>query len=543
MKTRLLLAGLGLVVLSAVVPAASPRFYDDDPITRVADTQDASHVKPWEISLAYDSLLNLFGHPGDPATVRAADINTIDQLPDSSWFTNRLGLGGLTADDMRRGVDDDTGPAPGPWTVRTGKGNGVSPGFTITDVRGRRYFVKFDPPGWDELATGAEVAVTRYYHALGYFVPQTNIAYVRRTDLVLARGATTTGADGKGRPMRVSDIDANLSRAAREKDGRYRAIVSEALPGTPLGGFRYAGTRPDDPNDVIPHENRRALRALRVFGAWVDHVDAKAINSLDTLVERDGKSIVRHQLLDFGSTLGSAGVGPRDRRDGYEYLVDVSASLKALPAFGFAPRPWMLYRYPDYRLIGRFNATSFDPETWQPRVPNPAFLRARPDDLFWGARLLMRMSDDLIRAGVDAAHYTNERAAADLIKILIERRDKIGRAWLPAVNPVVDVALSGDGVLTFQNAAVQAGFAQAPPAYTVVWSAFDNATGETRRIGETTGGLRMQAPSGVPAAAGAYVQLEISAPQAPQKTWSVPVHAWFHRTGDGWKLVGFERLP
>ncbi len=68
---------------------------------------------------------------------------------------------------MLRGPNDDTGPAAGKLTVNR-KANGVSPGFTITDARNRRYFVKFDPPGFPELGTGAEAVVTRLFHALGY---------------------------------------------------------------------------------------------------------------------------------------------------------------------------------------------------------------------------------------------------------------------------------------------------------------------------------------------------------------------------------------
>ena len=543
MKSRLIVAALACAGYVAVAPAAAPRFFDDDPIARVPDSQDASRVPPWEISLSYDSLLNMFGHPGEPGTVRAQDVNSIDELPDSSWFTNRLGVQAMTADEMRRGVSSDTGPAPGKWTVRTGKGNGVSPGFTVTDTRGHRYFVKFDAPGWNELATGAEVAVTRFYHALGYYVPQTNIAYIRREDLVLGDGATTTGADGKKRPMKTGDIDSNLARAAREPDGRYRTIVSTALEGKPLGGFKYAGTRPDDPNDVVPRERMRVLRALRAFGAWVGHNDAKAINSLDTLIADRGRAAVRHNLLDFGSTLGSGGIGPKDPWEEHEYLVEVPPAMHALPLLGFVPRKWMLIRYPEFNRIGRFEADHFDPPEWRPRVPNAAFLRARPDDLFWGARLLSRVSNELVRAGIEAGRFTDEKAAQDLVQILIQRRDKILRAWLPAVNPVVDPRLSGDGELRFQNAAVEAKVADAPDAYQAVWSEFDNTTGQTRRIGETSGRDSIRAPSGLPERTGSYVQVDISAPRASQKAWATPVHAWFKRTGGGWKLVGFERMP
>src|SRR3982751_2594693 len=171
-RTLLTSAALALLVVS--LPAAARKFYDDDPVAREVDSQDASRVEPWDISLAYDSIVNLFSNTAVTHPPRAQDLNTIDEVPDSSWFVNRSIR---TAEEMMRGVNDDTGPAPGKWTVKSGKGNGVSPGFTIVDTRGHRYFVKFDPPGWPTLATGAEVVVTRLYHALGYYVPQTNIAF------------------------------------------------------------------------------------------------------------------------------------------------------------------------------------------------------------------------------------------------------------------------------------------------------------------------------------------------------------------------------
>ena len=80
-----------LVVAGAALSGSGPRFYDDDPLTTEPETQDASAVQPRDIDLVSDVLLNLFTRPGDPATdVRARDVNTIDEVPDSSWFTNRI---------------------------------------------------------------------------------------------------------------------------------------------------------------------------------------------------------------------------------------------------------------------------------------------------------------------------------------------------------------------------------------------------------------------------------------------------------------------
>lgn len=552
-----------LTALAAIVAASSllsadrartaPRFYDDDPLARVVDTQDASNAQPFEISLVYDALINLFGRPGLAEVGRAESVNTIDEVPDSSWFTNRAGSRPITIEEMMRGPNDDTGPARGKWTVSR-KSNGVTPGFTISDERGRRYFVKFDPPGEPELGTGAEAVVTRLFHALGYYVPQVNLGTLRREDLVLGKDATVRMPNGSRRRMRRGDIDEQLRRTERNRDGSYRVILSEAISGKLLEGFKYEGTRPDDPNDVVPHENRRELRGLRVFSAWLNHTDAKAINSMDALVDENGRSYVRHHLLDFNAALGSAGIGVRERRDGYEYLAETGPTKKALPAFGFYVRPWMTIDYPKFRGIGRFESKRFVPEKWRPRVPNPAYVRSRPDDTFWAARKLMALSDDLIRAAVKAGQYSDPRAERFLQDALIERRDKIGRAWLTAINPVVDPALAVDGTLTFHNPAVEYSFAAAPSGYHVVWYRFDNTSGESTRIGESdTAAASAPAPAGamirvkpdttLPGGRGVFVRADISASGAAHPSWAKPVRAYFRRTADTWKLVGFERMP
>lgn len=519
----------------------APRFRPDDPLTRFPDTQDASRVQPRELSLTYDAIINLFGRPGAREVGRAASINTIDEVPDSSWFVNRAGARRLTADEVTRGPNDDRGPAPGRWAVSR-KSSGVSPGFTIDDSRGRRYFLKFDPPGYPELGTATEVIVTRIFHALGYHVPQTSIGTLRPADLVIAADAEVRTIGGGRRRMRQRDIDEQLRRAHRNPDGTYRVVAGEGLPGRALEGFKYEGTRPDDPNDIIPHEDRRELRGLRVFSAWVNHTDAKAINSLDTLVTEGGRSYVRHHLIDFNAALGSAGVGPRERRDGYEYLAEVGPALTALPGFGFVVRPWMTIDYPEYRGIGRFESARFVPEDWRPRVPNPAYVRSRPDDTFWAARKLMGMTDELIRAAVRAGQLTDPAAEEYLVGALIERRDKIGRAFLTRVNPIVDPELASDGTLTFGNAAVAFGFAKPPVAYLTVWHTFDNESGTAARLGESRGvEPKFRAPS-IPAGA-RVVRVDIAAIEQRHPSWSDPVHAYFRRQGESWQLVGFDRMP
>jgi hypothetical protein len=537
---------VALGLLSPSVFGQKPRFYSDDPIARVPDTQDAAKVMAKDLNLIYDETRNLFGNPGDPVMDRRAmSINTIDEVPDSSWFTNRV-LGGtaLTADDVARGPNTGTGPAPGKWQVASGKSDGVTPGFTILDAAGDRWFIKFDPPSWREMMSGAEVTVTKLFHALGYNVPENHIARLTRDMLVLSERSTITAADGAERHLTEDDIDRLLRLAAREADGSYRVIASKALAGRPIGPFLYEGTRPDDPNDVVPHEHRRELRALRVFAAWTNHVDTKAINSLDTLVQHEGRAIVRHHLIDFGSTMGSASVKPRDYDEGFQYIYEGGATAKGILGFGFYIPAFHLIDYPDMPSVGRFSAEKFDPPAWKPRVPNPAFRRARPDDTFWAARRVMAFTDDMIRAAVRTGQYSDAAAEKYIGDTLIARRDAIGRAWLTDVNPVVDVALDGSGALRFANAAVAAGVAKAPASYEVAWFAFDNATGNSTPIGQpvTAAGEQATAPAALPSGAGSFVRVEIKAVNPPA-VWGIPVQAFFARQGGGWKLVGFERLP
>ena len=134
-------------------------------------------------------------------------------------------------------MTDDTGPAPGDWTVSR-KSNGVSPGFTIIDQRGRRYFIKFDPPGLPELGTGTEAVVTRLFHALGYYVPQLNIGTLRRENLVIGADATVRLAERRRRRMHHSDIDEQLSRAERNPDGSYRVSCRHRSRGQAARGVQ-----------------------------------------------------------------------------------------------------------------------------------------------------------------------------------------------------------------------------------------------------------------------------------------------------------------
>src|SRR5262245_61175729 len=545
--TRLALFGLVAAMLTAFGGAASttsPHFYRDDPIAREPESQDASAATPSEIGQIYEMAYNLLAQPGyKPSGLRAQNLSTVDEVPDSSWFTNRVGARRLTIDELVRGPIVGAPPDPSRWVIFREKTSGAHPGVTARDAKGETWFLEFDPPYYAEAATGAVVMATKIFWALGYNQVESFLTTFDPKNVRFDPEATLRRPNGKRTPFTDDDLNAILERVARRPDGTYRVVAGRLLPGKVLGNFRYEGTRPDDPNDLVPHEHRRELRALRVFGAWTNLTDLKSANTIDTLAQENGRTVVKHWLQDVGSTFGMN----NDLYEwdlSWEHFYQSDTTLKRLASFGFALSPWQTVHYTEAPAIGKFEGERFDPRTWRPQTPTTAYMELRDDDAFWAARRVGAFTDEMIRAIVHTGAFSDATAEKALADIVIQRRDKILRTYLPAVIPIVSPRLDASGRLTFDNAAVVAGVAQAPATYRASWFEFDNATGNTRPLSATSSTTTtIEAPSGLPTAVGRFVAVDIAAEATEYQTWRRPVRAYFRRDVNEWKLVGLERIP
>ena len=311
----------------------------------------------------------------------------------------------------------------------------------------------------------------------------------------------------------------------------------------------FTGRRSDDPNDVFPHERRRELRGLRVFAAWLNHDDARAINSIDTYVEENGRRYIRHYLQDFGSNLGSGSTSAQQPRGGYEYLIEPGKIGKGLIGFGLYRRDWMSIKWSDDPSIGNIEAEVFDPATWKTEYPNPAFKQMDAADAFWAASIMSRFTDAMIRGVVEEARLTNPEATRYVADVVIKRRDKTVRWGITRTNPLdrFEIRNGGAPELTFDNAAVRLRLVQQTPEYEVRWAPFDNNAGTAGAVRATLDTVQSRAaiPPDVWGPSDAfgfrYAVATIATHQPGFPHWSKPVVVTIRDRNGLLDVVGIDR--
>jgi hypothetical protein len=468
---RILLA-IALVACATPAPTRTLRYANAPPVTLVDDRRDvAKPPAPRTTSLGlYHFDGYLYTRVQDAMALheprRALGVNALDEVPDSTWFTNRIGVRELSEDELRRGPAGIGSPERHvPWTILSTKVGGVSVGFIVKDARGVKFLVKFDEHDAPESETAAAVIINRLLWACGYNVPEDHVVYLRREDLVLGPNAVIKDVFGHKRPLTRGELDARLANVVVDSDGRIRAFASRILDGTWLGGHPQRGVRRDDPNDRIPHELRRDLRGAYAIYAWVDQVDVKEDNTLDMWVAdpRDpAVHYVKHYLIDFGKGLGVAAWVNQDRRSGHEYGVDPASLFGSLITIGLHERPWEMRAVPPpMRGLGMYSAIGFAPGDWKPSTPayRPFLLADRIDNL-WASKLIIRFTRDQLRAIVEAGRLTDRRTVDYLVDTLVARQRATAAYWFARTSPLDNFAVTETQVC-FDDLALSHGFSTA----------------------------------------------------------------------------------
>ena len=221
---------------------------------------------------------------------------------------------------------------------------------------------------------------------------------------------------------------------------------------------------------IANHPQPNTKISARRLSTLLNHIDFKSANSMDSYVTENGKSYVKHHLIDFGTILGSGGRGPQPKYRGYESEIDPHKLFFRIVTLGLYIPEWE--RTPndvDYSCIGRFHSEFFDPDKFTFIFPNPAYDELTDRDGFWGAKLVISFSDELLRAVVEKADYPDPEAAEYLLQNIIERRDKTGRYWFDKVCPldnfIIENSKVGSQVLYFKDIAIETGLESDGTAY------------------------------------------------------------------------------
>lgn len=440
MRGIVLLLGCAACAKDVARFADTPVMWADDDMRHVE-----TPVKPYWSGLAWDGADQLVFRPSQRALGvvvggRAVNVNAFDEVPDSSWFENRLGQRSFSVDDAARGACSDVLlDATRPWTVTAAKSDGANPGFIIEGPDGRGWLLKFDRHWQPERATAADVFGSRVYYAAGFHAPCNIIVGFDPSILRLSPDTSVT----------QEDIENVLSAANVRPDGSLRASASLFLSGRPLGPWTYQGTKKDDPNDVVPHEDRRELRGSKLLAAWTNHFDAREQNTLAMWVQEDGRTFVKHHVIDFGDILGSVWWWvdlPLSYRFGHSYYFDATQILTDHVTLGLLDRPWDNPTFNEKAPVAYFSEVDFKPRKWKPGYPNPAFLRMDDSDGAWMARILARMDRPLVDTMLAEGELSDPVAHDEVIRILMARRDAVLDVYLRARSPLVHTRLSNDAL-------------------------------------------------------------------------------------------------
>ena len=531
------------------------KFHADDPMREDNDRLIDVREEPAELELSdlFDRFGHIFGNLGDPPLstfLEAQNVNSLDEVPESSWFVNRHARARLSREELARGANIDGAPNPDEtWMIFAGKSQGITPGFSIEDEQGDRFVIKFDPVDIPELSTAAEAIGTKLVHALGYNVPQNYIVRVNPEKFVIEPGTMVEDRFGDAAPLTEEQVTRMIQRVPRDAEGRMRVIASKYIEGLPIGPFRYYGTRADDPNDVVPHEHRRELRGLRLFAAWINHDDTRAQNTQASWLEEDGKRHVRHWIMDFGSTFGSGSVEMQLPNLSFQYWLNTADVARNALGLGFRVPPYRKVKWPEFpafEAVGRWEGEAFDPLAWRNDYPNPAFIRMTPRDAFWAAKIIMSFTSDELLAIVETGEFSRPEHERYFHEVLVERQRKTGAAGINMLNPLDELQVSDD-VLEFSNLSERYGFVPlASTSYDVSWSLYDNAESEVRQdLGSVAAGEEQRVPIPEPTRylndSNMLLMAEIVSLHPEHSVWRQPVRVYLRSTGQAYEVVGIER--
>lgn len=456
-------------------PLRAPLWRDPDltPVTvrchPEPNKKDSAHVscapRLDDATLIGDAIENVLFRPASEAvgvvtSGESVDVNSLDEVPDSSWFTNRIGVRPFSLEELELGACtpsellDGTTAADAMWVISHGKTTGSTDGFRVSVPGKGEYLFKADDADAPEHSSSAQAIGARVLYAAGYFTTCEQVVLFPPSVLKLTPGLLWQHNFDEKVPFDQKALDGILGHSPRY-GALVRMVASKWLPGYNVGAFRFEGTRSDDPNDVVPHQARRELRGLRLLDAWLERHDERAGNTVDMWhaenprVPDSSPGHVVHNQLDTSEALGSGwNWDPISIRLGYSYMLDWGDLGADFVTLGARTHTWDTVQHkPGMDFFAYFNVEDFDPEGWKNEYPVAAFSRMTERDGAWIARILARFTPEMVGALVRSGRLTDPSKAAYLESVLEGRLEKILERYLTRLSPIANVHVEGDNRL------------------------------------------------------------------------------------------------
>jgi hypothetical protein len=252
--------------------------------------------------------------------------------------------------------------------------------------------------------------------------------------------------------------------------------------------------------------------------------------------------------LDFGDCFG-AFAGPSAehiKRRGQVHWFDPGQILGDFASLGAVERPWDRSQLgPSGAVFGFYDIDQFEPESWSPSYPNPAFGRMTERDAAWMARIIARFGTPELRAMVGNAGL-DESLERELVRLLRGRQRKILERYLTRLSPLGRPKLERDPAGTWLCADDLAAVASLA-RHRVYWANALPAAGEPTkalrvRFSEAKGQVCALLPTWQRAAAWPlYFAVELGTQKARGLPYPARLHL-YQLAAERYLIVGLERL-
>lgn len=341
----------------------------------------------------------------------AGDVNAMDEVPASSWYD--------PAQPAR--FPSDVVPPTLPMVAIAESPVIADDALVVKDARGTRYELLSDPPENNGLITGAEVLAGYLLRSVGLRAPRSWVLSLPES-----------GISSDGAKSATERLTKWLARKAATAEGGRRVSATLWSGGVDVGVAGDYAKRSDDPNDRVPHADRRTLRAMKVFAQWIGWSQFSVKSTRDVYVGRGGEGHLVHYFVGLSRALGTQALHPEDTVD------ETGGSLGFnLITLGLAPPTITKARVGPFPSVG-WLPKDIDAGDFDVSPPYSPFVRFTPADEYWAAKRLMDAPDEALKAGIAAAFVQTE-AGRHLTDVLTHRRRLLIAHAMAVVTPL-DVA-------------------------------------------------------------------------------------------------------